>query len=880
MPDRTTCPVCGAELNAGSPRVLCPGCLLRAGLADDTRTHARNADPAAEAASGSVLALIAAAVGSVPRVLLRDSTPGEEPGPIVRPQTDGADGSIRYRIDGEIDRGGMGVILKGRDPDLGRDVALKVLREDHRENPDMVRRFVEEAQICGQLQHPGVVPIYEVGRFADRRPFFAMKLVKGRTLAQLLEAPLTARRRPAAVPLHLRGRLPDRRVRQSIFEAVCQTVAYAHARGVIHRDLKPSNVMVGSFGEVQVMDWGLAKVLPRGGERDDRAGEPARQQTVIATARSHSGEPGLSHPGGAMGTPSYMAPEQARGEIDIIDERADVFALGSILCELLTGEPAFTGRGSPEITRKASRGETAEALSRLDSCGADAELVSLARDCLEIDPEDRPRHAGAVAERVTAHLAGVQERVRAAERERAVAEARAIEERKRLRWQFVAAVCLFALNMCIAWFNWQMTERNRSKNAENAERNTEHYRTEARVYHELALKDPENAAYWDGESSALGLAWPSAKTLDDASRLEALSREARERATAARRDKALLDAVAKVRSGRRALGVAGTDDAYTRAFRDAGLDLEVLSPAEFGSRLKARPESVAVKAAAALDDWALVRRGDSPRDARWRSPLEAARIADPDMFRNRVREAILEEDPERREAALRSAAADGMAVDLQPASSVLLGSALKDTSIALALLRAAANRHPEEVWVNYTLAERLGELRPAPREQQVRYFSAARAVRPDTGLKLALLLLSMGRTDDALAVFADLIDRRPGDKTDLRLSAVCAAVAAAGAGKDAPIDDAARAKLRAEALAWLKAERDAWSKLLETGPPQSRANVAKTLQHWKVDSDLAGVRDAADLAKLPEAERKEWQALWADVEGLLDRAQKQSDGPK
>ena len=124
----------------------------------------------------------------------------------------------------------------------------------HRDEPDLIRRFVEEAQIGGQLQHPGVVPVYELGSLADRRPFFAMKLVKGQTLAALL----AGRASPADdLPRFL-----------AIFEAVCQTVAYAHARGVIHRDLKPSNVMVGSFGEVQVMDWGLAKVLPRDGAAD------------------------------------------------------------------------------------------------------------------------------------------------------------------------------------------------------------------------------------------------------------------------------------------------------------------------------------------------------------------------------------------------------------------------------------------------------------------------------------------------------------------------------------------------------------------------------------------------------------------------------------
>ena len=166
----------------------------------------------------------------------------------------------------------------------------------------MIRRFVEEAQIGGQLQHPGIVPIYELGTFADRRPYFAMKLVKGQTLAALL----AGRPSPAdGLPRFL-----------GIFEQVCQTVAYAHARGVIHRDLKPSNVMVGSFGEVQVMDWGLAKVLHRGGVADDAAAGSTADETVIATARSGGSDAERSQAGSVLGTPAYMAPEQARGEIE------------------------------------------------------------------------------------------------------------------------------------------------------------------------------------------------------------------------------------------------------------------------------------------------------------------------------------------------------------------------------------------------------------------------------------------------------------------------------------------------------------------------------------------------------------------------------------
>ena len=431
MKPERTCPDCGATLPADAPRGLCPNCLMGAAL-PSTSPSSHEATGTFEPAGPGVLETIAQSIGTVPRVLLRDTAPGETPGPVVRPDATDADPSIRYRIDGEIARGGMGAVLKGRDPDLGRDVAIKVLRADLRDKADLVRRFVEEAQIGGQLQHPGVVPIYELGTFADRRPFFSMKLVKGQTLADLL----AARSGPADdLPRFL-----------SIFAAIAQTMAYSHTRGVIHRDLKPSNVMVGSFGEVQVMDWGLARVLPRGGVvADARAGKEPPEETLITTARSGS-DRDLSRAGSIMGTPSYMPPEQARGQTDRIDERADVFALGSILCEVLTAKPAFTGRAATEILRKAADGATADALARLDGCGAEAELIGLAKDCLAVEPEDRPRDAKVVAERITAYLAGVQERVQAAERERAVAVAKAIEERRRRKVQLALAASVLALH--------------------------------------------------------------------------------------------------------------------------------------------------------------------------------------------------------------------------------------------------------------------------------------------------------------------------------------------------------------------------------------------------------------------------------------------------
>jgi WD40 repeat protein len=228
--------------------------------------------------------------------------------------------------------------------------------------------------------------------------------------------------------LDARGKPSDDHARfLGIFEQVAQTVAYAHARGVIHRDLKPSNVMVGAFREVQVMDWGLAKVLKEGGVADDeRSQTPPNEVSVVRTVRSGS-EVDASQAGSVLGTPAYMSPEQAAGDLDAVDERADVFGLGSILCEILTGRPAYTGRTGHEILRKAARGDTTDALARLGASGADPDLRALAGDCLAVEPRDRPRDAGVVAARLTAHLGEVQEKLRSSELARVEAYARAEE---------------------------------------------------------------------------------------------------------------------------------------------------------------------------------------------------------------------------------------------------------------------------------------------------------------------------------------------------------------------------------------------------------------------------------------------------------------------
>jgi serine/threonine-protein kinase len=355
-------------------------------------------------------------------------------------ETDPAEGGAamapppgRYELAGELGRGGMGAVLRGRDPLLNRDLAVKVLAERHRENPALRRRFLEEAQVAAQLQHPGIVPVHDLGTLPDGRPFFAMKLVEGRTLADLLaERPSPAHELPRFV---------------QVFEQVGQAVGYAHSRRVLHRDLKPANVMIGAFGEVQVMDWGLAKVLDRP--------SPGRQQRDVPAPVADAPGSDQTRPGTRMGTPAYMPPEQARGEP--ADERSDVFGLGAILCEILTGRPPYSDADPRRLLARAEQGGLGEAFARLDGCGADAELIALAESCLAPSPAERPADGGAVAAAVGAYLGGVQERLRLAELGRAAAQARAAEERKRRRWQLAGAAALLGLLLTAGGGGWWMT---------------------------------------------------------------------------------------------------------------------------------------------------------------------------------------------------------------------------------------------------------------------------------------------------------------------------------------------------------------------------------------------------------------------------------------
>ncbi len=290
-------------------------------------------------------------------------------------------------------RGGMGRVLLAYDEQVGRNVALKELfpgesgEEDRptpvRQTASLTARFLYEARVTGQLEHPAIVPVYEIGRRRDGQLYYTMKLVRGKTFGEAIQAAPDLRGRL--------GLLPH-------FIDLCQAIAYAHGRNVIHRDIKPANVMIGQFGETVVLDWGLAKKTGTNAPHDEDL-----QRELNGLQNGDPEELATSY-GKALGTPQYMPPEQAAGQIDDIDERSDVYGLGAVLHEMLSGKAPYTGASAKDIVEKVMRQER----TPLRSLAPDAppELVTICEKALSTDAGDRYGSAAELSEEVNRFLSG------------------------------------------------------------------------------------------------------------------------------------------------------------------------------------------------------------------------------------------------------------------------------------------------------------------------------------------------------------------------------------------------------------------------------------------------------------------------------------------
>jgi serine/threonine-protein kinase len=644
-----------------------------------------------------------------------------------------------YEILGELGRGGMGIVYKARDPRLNRLVALKMLRPGGRACPEELARFRHEAAAAARLQHPHIVQIYEVGE-SGGCPFFAMEWVEGGSLDRKL--------RGAPLPPRDAARL---------VATLARAVHAAHQRGLVHRDLKPANVLLTAEGLPKVADFGLAKRLDAG------AGE--------------------TKSGVILGTPSYMAPEQAQGRPSAVTPLTDVYALGAVLYEVLTGRPPFRAATTHETLQQVLDEDPVPPRRLLPKTPRDLETVCL--KCLRKEPHQRYASAAALAEDLERYLAGEPIVARPVGRvERLLKWAR---RRPAAAGLWPALTLLLALGVGVAW-----------------SRHLDHAAAEAR----RQLTDQEARLAMQRARELLDAAWQA----PDPTRALAEARAAADRAAAVadsgeasadvrheaaalrRRVAARIDQAQKNGTLLTALldvqvrWVASTyrrnehgqlltraepsvDEQFTAAFLHWGVDVDNEPVAQVVARLTAQPAPFVQDVVAGLDAWALERRRQHAR-AEWRRLVDVARQLDQDDLRKEARELLAAGPLQRTEATaaawdqtrdrLRQLA--GPAADARTALGTLaLARVLVvfgEERRAEGLLRSSVAVHAGEVSLLQALGQILEEQRPPRLAEAIEYYRTARAVRAELGLALGRALVQARRAAEGEEVLVELLRRQ------------------------------------------------------------------------------------------------------------------------
>jgi serine/threonine protein kinase/Tfp pilus assembly protein PilF len=659
-----------------------------------------------------------------------------------------------FRILREIGRGGMGIVYEAEQMSLGRRVALKVLPFAATMDPRHLQRFKNEAQAAACLHHSNIVPVHYVG--CERGVhFYAMQLIDGPTLAAVIRQLRQLKGREPAPGAKTASRAPDPAAalpegngasgkqpgwaaastigpaaitregstdRPGYFRAVAQlgvqaaeALEHAHQLGVIHRDIKPANLLLDARGHVWIADFGLA-------------------QFQAATPLTLTGD--------LVGTLRYMSPEQALAQRAVVDHRTDVYSLGVTLYELLTLEPALAGKDRQELLRQIAFEEPRP--PRRWNRAIPVELETIVRKATEKTPADRYATAQELADDLRRFL---EDRPIRARRPSLLARIRKWGRRHQPVVATAALGLLAAVAVLAGAVGWVVHDRTaRQREAERAVK--------------VAMQDAQGLLQQGRWPEALAAARRAEGLAAGGVGLAELQKQMHDLLA----DLEMVKTLEEIRLIQAAVkyghfDLAGADAAYGKAFREYGIDLDAPSLEEAGAWLGGR--TVRVQLAAALDDWAILRK--KARKANWKRLLAVARATDPDKWRNRLRDALERGD----EKGLRELAASPPFEALPASTVVLLARVLEAGSSVKArehLLREAQRLHRADFWINNNLAEVLLELKPPRVEEAVRFYIAALALHPASPgahVNLGAALMEKGEWDEAIACFQEAVHLKP-----------------------------------------------------------------------------------------------------------------------